>query len=204
MQFARYDQKRKLSGLIYFQRISDPRFGVKSVLYLRMFQKLCGLQAYKNVVVLTTFWDQVTHEIGARQEAQLMLSVFAELVEGGAKFIRHDNTVESTRKVLSHIFPMPPTITQIQTEMGKEGKSLSETSVGAVLSKEVEQGIANYKKEIDDLKATMAAIEKSNNAARQELEMDLVMLQDLLDAREWEHAKLKGSWRRFLSPDSLR
>ena len=156
-----------------------------------MFQKLCGPQAYKNVVVLTTLWNQVSHEIGVRKEAQLMSSVFAELVEGGAKFMRHDNTVESTRKVLSHILPMPPIITQIQTEIRKEGKSFSETSVGAVLSEEVEKAIAKYKKEMDCLKAEMAALKESNNAPRQELEKDLAMLQDSLDAREREHAKLK-------------
>ena len=37
-----------------------------------MFQKLCGTETYKNVVVLTTFWDQVGEEIGAKREEQLL------------------------------------------------------------------------------------------------------------------------------------
>ena len=120
-----------------------------------------------------------------------MSSVFAELVEGGAKFMRHDNTVESTRKALSHILPMPPIITQIQTEIRKEGKSLSETSIGAVLSKEVEKDIVNCEIEIAVCKGRMADIGKSNYAARQKLEKELAMLQDSLDAWNREFAMLK-------------
>ena len=157
-----------------------------------MFQELCGPVAYKNVVVLTTFWDQIpTHEVGVKREAQLKSKFFAKLVEGGAQFMRHDGTVESTRKVLRHILPMPPTITRIQTEIRKEGKSLMETAAGSVHSKEVEEAVANYKKGIADLTAEMATVKKSNKTPRQELETELVELRNSLAEREWEQAELK-------------
>ena len=188
----RYDQNRKLSGLIYVQRISDPRFSGQSSRNLRMFRELCGPAAYKNVVVLTTYWDQVpSHEVGVKREEQLKSKFFARLVEGGAQFMRHDRTVESTRKVLRHILPMPPTITQIQTEIRKEGKSLAETGAGSVHSKEVEAALAKYKKEIADLTAEMATIKESNKAAKQELEMELADLRKSLAGREQEQEELK-------------
>jgi len=158
-----------------------------------MFRELCGQTAYKNVVVLTTYWDQVsTHEEGVRREAQLKSNFFAKLVEGGAHFMRHDRTVESARKVLRHILPMPPTVTQIQKEIREEGKSLTETAAGSVHSKEVEDALAKYKKEIVDLTAEMATVKENNKAARQELQTELTELRNSLAGREREQADLKN------------
>ena len=157
-----------------------------------MFRELCGPAAYKNVVVLTTYWEQVpTHEVGVMREEQLKSKFFAKLVEGGAQFMRHDRTVESTRKVLRHILPMPPTITQIQTEIREEGLSLTETGAGSVRSKEVEEALAEYKKEIADLTTEMKTVKESNKALRQELEKELAEVQNSLAAREQEQAELK-------------
>ena len=157
-----------------------------------MFRELCGAAAYKNVVVLTTYWDQLpSHEVGVIREAQLKSKHFAKLVEGGAQFMRHDRTLESAYKVLRHILPMLPTITQIQTEIRMEGKDITETAAGSVYSKEVEEVITQYKKQITDLTAEMAVVKESNKAAKQELETELAEVRNLLAGQEREQTKLK-------------
>ena len=157
-----------------------------------MFRELCGPEVYKNVVVLTTYWDQVpSHEAGVGREKQLKSKYVAKLVEGGAHFMRHDRTVESTHKVLRHILPMPPIITKIQTEIREEGLSLTETGAGSVHSKEVEEALAKYKKEIADLTEEMAKVTEDNKALRQELETELADVRNSLAAREREQAELK-------------
>lgn len=105
--------------------------------------------------------------------------------------MRHDGTLESTRKVLRHILPMPPTITQIQTEIRKEGKSLTETSAGSVHSKEVEEALVKYKRDIADLTTEISTVKESNKAARQELELELAELRSSLAGREREQEELK-------------
>ena len=181
-----------MSGLIYVQRISDPRFTGQSSRNLRMFRELCGPAAYKNVVVLTTFWELVpTSKVGDQREEQLKSKYFAKLVEGGAQFMRHDCTVESTRKVLRHILPMPPTITQFQKEIREDGKSFTETSAGSVHSQEVEKALARYKMEIAELTAEMAGLKESNKVTRQELEKELAELRSSLAGREREQEELK-------------
>ncbi|CAA7267406.1 unnamed protein product [Cyclocybe aegerita] len=180
-----YDENRKLNGLVYLQRISDPRFGGQSTRNLRMFRNLCGTEAYKNVVVLTTFWDQLpSEEEGVKREGQLKTRFFKDLVDGGACFMRHDRTIESARKVLGHIFPLPPAVAQIQTEIREEGKTLEDTSAGSVHREEVERIIANHKKEVGDLKAEMDALKEGNTAARRELEQERAKLQ--ADLARWE------------------
>jgi len=73
-----------------------------------MFKDLCGTETYKNVVVLTTFWDQIsTMDEGARREELLKSRFLKELVEGSASFMRYDHTLESARCVLRHIFTLP-------------------------------------------------------------------------------------------------
>ena len=149
-----------------------------------MFQELCGPAAYKNVVVLTTFWDQISTPEGARREEQLKSNFFRKLVEGGAQFMRHDRTVESSRKVLRHILPMPPTITQFQKEIREDGKSLTETSAGSLYSQEVEMVLAKYKKNIADITEEISYVKESNEAIRKELEEELAKLRSSL--RWWE------------------
>ena len=116
---------------MYVQRISDPRFNSQQSKTLRLFQKLCGADTFKNVLVLTTFWDQVSPTVGGQREEELRSKFFKTVVDGGARFMRHDRTAGSAHAVLSYIISgMAPVVTQIQTEMGLEGKPLINTAAG--------------------------------------------------------------------------
>ena len=154
---------------------------------MRMFRGLCGEAAFKNVVILTTYWDQVPPGEGERREEQLKSNFLAKFVEGGAQFMRHDCTVDSARKVLRRILPMPAISARIQKEIREEGKSLLETAAGSVQSKDVEDALAKYKNEIAELTEEMEAVKASNEAARRELEEELAGLQNML--AEWEREK---------------
>ncbi|KAJ3508731.1 hypothetical protein NLJ89_g5594 [Agrocybe chaxingu] len=163
-----YDENRKLNGLVYLQRISDPRFGGQSSRNLRMFRNLC-------------------EEEGIKREGQLKTRFFKDLVDGGACFMQHDRTIESAREVLGHILPLPPAVAQIQTEIREEGKTLEDTSAGSVHREEVDRIIANHKKEVADLKAEMDSLKESNTAARRELEQERAKLQ--ADLARWENER---------------
>ena len=186
----RYDKDRKLNGLIYVQRISDPRFGGQSARNLRMFRNLCGEGGYKNVVVLTTFWDKVTNkEEGRMRETQLQTKFFKELVEGGARFMKHDRSPRSVQDVLKHVFTLVPTHVKIQEEIRVEGKSLEDTAAGSVHRKEVEQLIAKHRKDVAELKAEMNEAKKTNAALAKELKGEREQLQ--LKLREWEKERVE-------------
>ena len=147
---------------------------------------------YKNVVVLTTFWDQVEAEVGARREAQLQSNFFKELLQGGALFTRNDRTSKSAIALLNHVVnKLAPVTTQIQIEMGKEGKSLIDTVAGGVQQEEIARIVAKHKKEIADLRAELDTIKQSNVAARRELEQERAKLRQQLARWENEKAQLK-------------
>ncbi|KAF8164270.1 hypothetical protein K438DRAFT_1552078, partial [Mycena galopus ATCC 62051] len=165
-----YDNNRKLNGLIYLHRISDPRFGGQSARNLRMFKELCGAQNYKNVVILTTFWSQVDKSRGPRREEQLRSQFFRPLVEGGACCMRHHQTVDDAGEVLSHIYSLVPVNPQITEEIRVQGKTLENTAAGSVLREEVEGCIAKHNEEMEDLQAQMATLDRDNVEARRALE----------------------------------
>ncbi|KAL0065532.1 hypothetical protein AAF712_007443 [Marasmius tenuissimus] len=180
-----YDAQRKLNGLIYIQRINEPRFSGQSARNLRMFKNLCGTQTYQNVVVLTTHWDSNDpNDVKERREHELKTKFFKELVSGGAKFMRHDRTLPSAYGVLEHIFTLTPKNVQIQQELCVEKKTLEETSAGLVHREEVERIIAQHKAEVDGLKKEMDDLRGHNEAARRELEREREELRQKL--AKWE------------------
>ncbi|KAF5367613.1 hypothetical protein D9757_010650 [Collybiopsis confluens] len=166
-----YDNNRKVDGLVYLHRITDTRFGGQSNINLRMFQNLCGQDAYKNVVVLTTFWDQLNGtRLGEKRESELRTKIFSEPVQGGAIFMRHNRTMDSARKVLRHVLTLDPVDVQIVNEIRVQGKSLEETSAGSVHGEEVERLIAKHRQEITEIRKELSKVKEMTASTKRELE----------------------------------
>ena len=182
-----YDENRKLNGIIYLHRIKDTRFNAQSNLNLQIFAGLCGARNFKNVVVLTTFWDRICAEEGARREAQLKSMFFKELVDGGACLMRHDRTMETARDVFSHIFRLLPTNVQIQEEIRLQGKSLQETAASSIHGAELERLKVEHQKQIENLEH---ALKKEAEASNKLLQDEVVNLRQQLAQRDREVLQL--------------
>ncbi|KAE9408493.1 P-loop containing nucleoside triphosphate hydrolase protein [Gymnopus androsaceus JB14] len=185
-----YDENRKLNGLVYVQRISDTRFSGQSKRNLRIFKELCGTGTYKNMVVLTTFWDKVSQQEGDKRELELRSNYFEPLVEGGATFMRHTNSLVSAQRVVEHISTLVPTNVQITKEIREEGKTLEETAAGSVRREEVDRLIAQHREEVAGIQAEMNALKSTNEEMRRELAQDKAEMQKKLATWEEERAKL--------------
>ncbi len=159
-----------------------------------MFQKLCGTDTLRNVVVLTTFWDREDAAVADEREKQMQEKFFKGVVDGGARFMRHDrSTAASARAVLSYVVvALAPVITQIQVEMGVEGRALIDTAAGAVQREEIERVIAKHREEVAGLKAELDAVKAGNTAARRALEEELAGVRRQLGRWQAENAELKA------------
>ncbi len=158
-----------------------------------MFRNLCGTETYKNVVVVTTFWDNAgLEQQAAMREEELKSTAFRDLVDGGACFMRHDRTLESAQRVLQHILTLMPANVQIQKEIRLDGRSLENTSAGSVYREEMEKIIAKHNREVEELKSELAAVSESNVILRQELEEERARLQRELARWETEMSALKN------------
>ncbi|EGN94257.1 hypothetical protein SERLA73DRAFT_188041 [Serpula lacrymans var. lacrymans S7.3] len=163
---------RKLNGIIYMHRISDPRMGGSSRKNLRMFKQLCGDGTLKNVCIVTTNWSRVTESEGASREKELGTNgnFFKPLLDAGAQLVRHDKELQSAQPIMSKLISKTAVTTQLQAELG-EGRVLRDTSAGSVLSEEMKELIERHQKAMRALKQEMEeAAREKDEALKAELE----------------------------------
>ena len=156
---------RRLNGLIYVHRISDPRMGAISKRNLRLFKQLCGEDSLRNVCITTTNWDRVTKDEGDRWELELRENpnFFKPLIDEGAQLARHYKDIMSARSIVNFIIHKDPTKLQIQIELDA-GKTLEETSTGAGLHEEILALRAKQDAELQDLKKKMEKAAREKHA----------------------------------------
>ncbi|KAF8130060.1 P-loop containing nucleoside triphosphate hydrolase protein, partial [Mycena galopus ATCC 62051] len=178
-----FHEDKKLTGIIYLHQITDTRMGGISVRNLRMFRKLCGDDALKNVIIVTTRWDDVQEEDrGAMEKREKGL-----LIAGGDRFLRHDNTTDSARRIMEAFLEKDPIALQIQIEM-RDGKTLEETAAGSELAAEMKKLMDKHRSEMKDLKAEMVeAIAAKDEAWKKGLETERTKMQQ--EMAKWEEQK---------------
>lgn len=156
----RYENGKKLAGVIYLHRISDFRMGGISTRNFKMFRQLCGDSALKNVVLVTNMWGEVSKDVGEAREAELAREdmFFKPVMEKGARLLRHDNTVESTQEILRCIIGNQPRSLRIQRELVDEKKDISQTAAGAELNRDLLQQAEKHRLEMIVLQEEMRGL----------------------------------------------
>ena len=169
-----------------------------SVRNLKMFGKLCGQDALKNVIVVTTRWDDTQEkdkEAMVRRENELMTTkgkFFEPFITAGGRFLRHDNTMGSARRIMEKVLDNDPITLQIQAEMDK-GMKLEETAAGSELAAEMNRLIAKHTGEMEHLRKEMAdAIAEKDEELRKELEAERTKLKKEMEKWETEKKRLAG------------
>ena len=140
-----YKSNRLLNGILYLHRIDAPRFGGSSTRSLRMLKEICGQDAYKNIVLATTFWDQVGEADGAARERELLEedTFWKRLVAEGAKPIRMPRDKEAGKRLLEDMGAKATAVLKIQKEMVEEGRSFENTTAAT----EIDQALTKLKLE---------------------------------------------------------
>ncbi|KAJ7785226.1 P-loop containing nucleoside triphosphate hydrolase protein [Mycena maculata] len=190
--FNEYQKGRCLSGIMYFHRISDNRLTGSAARNFNMFQKLCGTDAFVNVAIVTTRWDEEDEDIAKERLEKLKTKL--SVVDGGAQIFRHDRSYTSASDILRNFVGMTPKPLLIQREMADEGKQLSQTSAGQQLEHEILQLLEQHQREMASLLEDMATSRDASSL--KELEDDCQALRDLISYRQAEVDRLAGTSRR--------
>jgi len=82
-----YERGIKLSGVLYFHRISDNKMGGVSRRNFNMFRKLCGEETLRNVLIVTTMWGIVPVPQAEAREKELASDdlLFKSVIDKGAR-----------------------------------------------------------------------------------------------------------------------
>lgn len=165
-------------------RISDPRLTGISRRNFNMFRKLCGEETLKNVVIVSTMWDETALTRAEAREKELKTDPeldFKAALDKGASMKRHDNTKQSARAILQHFLGNQPRTLRIQKELVDKKWDIVETSAGMELNHHLARLAADHKKRLGDLEKEMKkALTEKDEETRQRLKRDRRVLETKL------------------------
>lgn len=150
-----------------------------------MFKQLCGPDALKHVLLVTTMWDKVSEQEAIQREKELIDTpeFWGWMLSKGSSCHRHYNTEDSARDIVQHIANHDvPIATDLQKQLVDEQRALDETSAGRELQNEIlkeKEKWANERRHI--VKNMKKAIRKhdreTEEAMREERDRCTLMIQ---------------------------
>jgi len=175
-------EKRQIGGIIYLHRITDNRVGGAALKMLHIFDALVGVNAMKNVVLVSTMWDLVNNDVGEEREAALKKSFWSEMANRGAVVARHDGSPANALAIVEKALDRQSTVVlALQNELVNERKPLDQTGVGQALGADINAALVKHRKEMEQLRSEL---EKADEAERAALQRELEEETRALQARE--------------------
>ncbi|KAH9829190.1 P-loop containing nucleoside triphosphate hydrolase protein [Rhodofomes roseus] len=194
-----YEDGVKVSGVIYMHRISDRRVGGIARENFRLFTKICGPDALRNVFIVTTMWNEVAEAVGRAREEELVTKpiFYQSAVERGARMVRCHNNADSARSIALALIEHAARRLQMQYELVDERKQVPETEAGSDLSELLKEQETRHQREMQALRDEMAEAHRTETP---QLRQELKRINDELQRIQRELKKLQGesSIRRFL------
>jgi len=136
-----YKYSHQISGIIYLYPINKAD-DTPSLSKLQLLEKLFGLDAAPNVLLLTTNWNRVPEEKGLVMEHTHVRPWWKPFMDRGSAMLRWSAERESALEAIYHIIGQrgkSSTVFDIQREIVVEGKVFSETGAGKALSEGFER-----------------------------------------------------------------
>ncbi|KAI5985490.1 hypothetical protein EDD15DRAFT_1632453 [Pisolithus albus] len=98
-----YEKNIKLNGMLYFHPISDHVIRERMSRNYNIFKELCGKDNCKNVIFVTTMWDDVWEEVGSERERDLQSDFWRAMISLGSTTRRFEGTTESAWKIINSL-----------------------------------------------------------------------------------------------------
>ena len=159
---------------------------------LRMFGELCGDQAVKKVVLVTTMWDKPKTDPHAhnKREKELFEIYWKTMINYGASTARFLNSAESAWHIVNPLLKQHETeVLLLQEELVDLKRALSETQAGKTLYSDLQRLLAEQRDTVRSL--AEQAREQSNPQLAKKLEAELIRIQRDFDKTFNEIKKLK-------------
>lgn len=163
-----------------------------------MLRKLCGDDTLQNVAIVTNMWDLESEVKGVIREEELKTDdlFFKPVLEKGAQMLRHNNTLDSARAIVSHFIRKDPLALLIQRELVDEHKDITETAAGVVLQGELANLLEQHRKELQDIRRDIVrAMAEKDVQTRQELDQVRTELERKLNIVQEDKDRLSREYR---------
>ena len=176
----------RLNGLIYLHRIIDPKMQGSALNNMRMFRKLCGPDCFGNIILATTFWDDVPEDLGTQREEELKSNdeFWGKMVKKGSEVVRLGQDKESGMKLLIEIAKKSKITLHSQHEMVDENKSAQETAAAQSIHAEILKQREEFERRIEQQR-----VEHERELERRRIERQLELERERIYAAEQEEQR---------------
>jgi hypothetical protein len=152
---------------------------------LRMFEELCGKNAFHNVILTTTMWDEVDEETGRLREQELKSKYWQSMLARNSTTNRFMGTRESALRLIEPLIEAANAKSSLllQQEMVDMRFKLPATSAGQRLFSEMEDlvkkrqellgQIRNAMKCSNEDKASLPALQEEHQKLKMQLDMTI-------------------------------
>ena len=188
---AQYEEGLSLKGVIYLHRITDIRYAGSSVKTLEIFKKICGRIALKNVLLVTTRWNEVDETLGASREQQLRDNFWAYMLGNGSTMARFYGNRESAVGISSQLMSRQNIVLEIQKELVEQGKTLKQTVAGAFVNDDVTEMKAQYEQELKEIEKLRQTLQESDRAMKRKVQSDWAREQQRLQTAQEDEERLR-------------
>ncbi|KAF9530644.1 hypothetical protein CPB83DRAFT_763025, partial [Crepidotus variabilis] len=174
-----YQEGIELCGILYFHQITS---NLWSPQLIDVFTKICGPEAFKNVIFVTTMWNNESQKKSREEE----LPIWSVMISSGARTFRFFNSTSSAWNIVSQVDDTTRLPILLQTEMVTLGKGLPDTAAGKYLFGWLRDLLDYSRKRVEDLRMELGGIKRSDSERTQLIKQIVVMeeqekaLQDML------------------------
>ncbi|KAJ3565887.1 hypothetical protein NP233_g7354 [Leucocoprinus birnbaumii] len=199
--FKAIPDEGKVSGIAYLHRISDPRMTSTVVKNFDMFQKLCGKDFFKKVVLVTTMWPNEGNsdplELISR-ERDLLDNYWRPMLLKGSTSFQFRNTEGSAWDIFNHLLRIQPVdklahLVKIQQELVNEKKTVPATQAGKRLHNIMQNVVVNQARVIEQLKVELVKSAGQDQSVINALLQELSQLGQEREKARKEVAELDSS-----------
>lgn len=186
---AQYKIGLELKGVVYVHRITDIRYSNSAVKTFEIFKKICGDQALKNVLLVTSRWHEVDPGLGSDRERQLRERFWSYMLAKGSAMSRFHGDRDSAISLVSQLLCKDTVTLSLQKELVDQGKRLDETVAGSYVNDNLEKLKRQYESELASLAKLRQDLLNDDQAMRRRLQKDW----------EAEEARLKRAQQQQVS-----
>jgi hypothetical protein len=103
------EEGQLLTGIIYLHPITKTRVEGSTLRALTIMKKLCGDDNLKNIILVTTFWNEVTDEVAVKREKELISTdnLWKQMIDQGSRVERMSRDYTKFKPVLVEIKKRP-------------------------------------------------------------------------------------------------
>lgn len=166
-----YRHNIRLHGIIYLHRIIDTRMQGSAKRNLIMFKQLCGQDALKRVILVTSMWDKIPSEEATKREKELKETpeFWGWMLQKGSSCYRHNNTLASAQRIVHELAGHhAPIATEIQKQLVDEARTLDKTSAGQELESDLIKEREKWTKKRQEIERQMQEAMEQRDRESQE------------------------------------